>query len=147
MDDRSTLERALDTASTAARSTMGRAVDDAIMVGAIRNTQALLGQLLAEEASATPWACWKSASCELVKWWAARFMSALYIAPKRKHPQKVQPSSPHNETGAICLPDCSITSAALAKQLSKLGHAVEMPAPGKPTTKPAADRSAGKLQP
>lgn len=98
----STLERAFATASLAARSTMGRAVDDAVMAGAIRRTQALLGQLLAEEAATTPWDRWKTASCELVNWWAARFMSALYIAPKRKHPQKVQLSSHQNETGKAC---------------------------------------------
>lgn len=101
----STLERAFEAATTAARPTIERAVNEAVMIGAIRHTQALLGQLLAEEVAATPWARWKSASRGLVDWWAARFMSALYIAPKRKHPKKVQLSSHQNETGKAC-PTC-----------------------------------------
>lgn len=108
MDDRSTLERAFEHISAAHEASLGLVrltAPDREVEAAIRRTQALLGQLLAEEAATTPWARWKSASCELVNWWAARFMSALYIAPKRKHPQKVHLSSHQNETGKAC-PTC-----------------------------------------
>lgn len=104
MPDRSTLERALGHIAAAQEASSGlirltaadRAVD-----AAIGRTKAMLGQLLAEEATHTPWTRWKAASCDLVNWAAARIMRALYIAPFRVCLLKVHASSHQNETPAV----------------------------------------------
>lgn len=105
MDDRSTLERAFGHITAAQETSQGLirlSVPDREVDAAISRTKAMLGQLLAEEVAATPWTRWKAASCELINWWAARLMTALYIRPFRICPQNVHTSPRHIETVTIC---------------------------------------------
>lgn len=103
MDDRSTLERAFGhvwEAEDASRALIRLSEADREVNAAIARAKAMLGQLLAEEAAHTPWTRWKSATCDLVNWAAARIMRALYIAPFRVCLQNVHASSRQNETPA-----------------------------------------------
>lgn len=101
MDDRSTLERAFGHITAAQEASQGLirlSVPDREVDVAIARTKAMLGQLLAEEAAQTPWTRWKSATCDLVNWWAARLMRALYIAPFRICRRNVLSAPDQNET-------------------------------------------------
>lgn len=96
----------------------------------------------------TPWARWKAASCELVDWWAATLMRALYMRPRAICTANVRLASERVNKGdePAILPDNSIASGELARLLQAQGIAVSFPPPGRMLGRTEAERLARALK-
>lgn len=102
----------------------------------------------------TPWARWKAASRELLDWWAATLMRALYIRPRGICTANVRPAPERANKGdepvilldPVILPDNSIASHELALRLRAQGVAVAFPPPGRLLGRTEAERLARALK-